>query len=338
MEDPPDKKARPNSGMRGRATRGGRNAAVDSSAAAADDAGADNDPPDDGESTPWKVELESIMAGTHPTLVEALEPHDAAMKKIVSQADRVRQLQLVNVNALFDFEKKQADDEQKVRGLARAPCPGRRTGPLASRLRARARCPRSSSRDMASTDSLVALSSCVQAALEFFKARLIDTIEEKQKKAAQQNGGRQNGDAKGKAGAAGEKRKLADHVSCLPSSYQLKAEELKADLEEINTNVDHYSVRSAAAASDELRAASSQDAWFDRSRQMLHCNGHSLERGSTVFVYLQGQRVDDTWTLTAMNAVEVTLRDAEGTKLKVTLAQLRNGRYVFRPAPTGSYL
>ena len=57
---------------------------------------------------------------------------------------------------------------------------------LEARLRARARCLRSSSRDMASTDSLVALSSCVQAALEFFKARLIDTIEEKQKKAAQQ--------------------------------------------------------------------------------------------------------------------------------------------------------
>ena len=32
--------------------------------------------------------------------------------------------------------------------------------------------------------------------------------------------------------------------------------------------------------------------------------------GATVIVYLQGQRVDDTWTLTAMNAVEVTLRDA----------------------------
>ena len=71
--------------------------------------------------------------------------------------------------------------------------------------------------------------------------------------------------------------------------------------------------------------------WIDLPREG---NGHSLERGSTVFVYLQGQRVDDTWTLTAMNAVEVTLRDAEGTKLKVTLAQMRNGRYIFRPAPS----
>lgn len=54
-------------------------------------------------------------------------------------------------------------------------------------------------------------------------------------------------------------------------------------------NVDHYSVRSAAAASDELRGTSSADAWFDRSRQMLHCSGSSYERGSNVLVYLQGQ-------------------------------------------------
>jgi hypothetical protein len=96
-------------------------------------------------------------------------------------------------------------------------------------------------------------------------------------------------------------------------------------------NVDHYSVRSAAVASDELRSGSSAEAWFDRSRQVLHCNGNALERGQNVIVYMQGQRVDDQWQLTAMNAVEVTLRDQDGTKLKVTLAQLRNGRYAFRP-------
>lgn len=225
------------------------------------------------------------MAGTHPLLAEALEPHDQKMRAIVNQADRVRQLQMVNINALFDCEKKQADDENR-------------------------------------------------AQLEFFKARLIDTIEEKQKKAAQQAGGRgRDADAKGKQ--VGDKRKIteadAEKSSCLPASYTLMPDELKADLEEIATNIDHYSVRSAAAVSDELRSASSADAWFDRSRQLLHCSGHALERGSAVIVYSQGQRVDDTWTLTAMNAVEVTLRDAGGTKLKVSLAMLRNGRYVFRP-------
>jgi len=274
--------------MRGRATRRGANAPSASTAAAAsNDAEANGDDAADegGEPASWKVELESIMAGTHPALVEALEPHDQKMKAIVGQADRVRQLQMININALFECEKKQADDENK-------------------------------------------------AQLEFFKARLIDTIEEKQKKAAAQQAGGRSRDADAKAKQAGDKRKRGEVVeekpSCLPPSYMLKAEELKADMEEIATSVDHYSVRSAAAASDEMRGGSSTEAWFDRSRQLLHCNGQSFDRGATVHVYMQGQRVDDSWTLTSMNAVEVTLRDADSTKLKVTLAQLRNGRYVFR--------
>ena len=59
-----------------------------------------------------------IGTSTHPALVEALEPHDQKMKSIVDQADKVRQLQMVNVNALFDCEKRQADDENKVRRAA----------------------------------------------------------------------------------------------------------------------------------------------------------------------------------------------------------------------------
>ena len=108
---------RPASGMRGRAaTRRGATAAASSAAPVGDDAanGAD-DAMDEGEPASWKVELESIMAGTHPTLVEALEPHDQKMKTLVGQAEKVRQLQMVNINALFDCEKKQADDENKVR-------------------------------------------------------------------------------------------------------------------------------------------------------------------------------------------------------------------------------
>ena len=53
---------------------------------------------------------------------------------------------------------------------------------------------------------------------------------------------------------------------------------------------------------------------------------------------IRDEFVDETWTLTAMNAVEVTLRDADSTKLKVTLAQLRNGRYTFRPVHGGGFM
>ena len=87
-------------------------------------------------------------------------------------------------------------------------------------------------------------------------------------------------------------------------------------------NVDHYSVRNAASGATEANSANTTDAWCDRQRQMLHCNNLALERGQSVVVLMQGQRVDDTWQVHAMNAVEVTLRDSDGTKLKVTLAQV----------------
>lgn len=114
-------------------------------------------------------------------------------------------------------------------------------------------------------------------------------------------------------------------------SFGLTPEEVKHDVEEIMGAVDRYTIRSAAVVSDELRSSSGADVYFDRGRQQLHCNDHVFERGSVVLVYQQGQRVDDDWTITAMNAVEVTLRDNDGAKLKVTLAQLRNGRFAFRP-------
>ena len=292
---------RPPSGLRGRATRGGRGAKASASEPAADSAAANEDGDEgagdegNGVTAAWKVELESIMQGTHAMLVEALEPHDTKMKALVSQADRIKQLQIANIDALFECEKKMAEDEHK-------------------------------------------------AQLEFFKQRLIDSIEEKQKKAAQQSGRRSGGaDATGKAaGADGKggngngKRKREDgsasSASPILAAYVLKPDELKADLEEISTNVDHYSVRSAAMGSEDPRGGAA-DAYFDRSRQLLHCSNQSFERGASLYVFSQGQRLDDTWTLTAMNAVEVTLRDSESNKLKVTVAQLRNGRYVFRPAP-----
>lgn len=232
----------------------------------------------------FKTELESIASGTHPALIEALEPHQKRMDQLIAQADRVRQLQIGNINALFECEKKQTEDENK-------------------------------------------------AQLEFFKSRLIDTIEEKRKKAARAGDGSRLGGEPNKPGAdsKGRKRPLEPPSSCLPS-FALKPEELKADMEEMNTNQDHYSVRSAAAASDELRGASTTDAVYDRHRQTLTCNGLTLERGAMVTVYMQGQRLDETWQLQAMSAVEVSLKDPDGQKLKVTLAQLRNGRYAFRPA------
>ena len=87
---------------------------------------------------------------------------------------------------------------------------------------------------------------------------------------------------------------------------------------------------SAVASEDMRNNAGGSDIWFDRGRQVLHCNGHALERDAVVMIIKEGRPVEDRWTITAMNAVEVTLQSG-GTKHKVTLAMLRNGRCVLRP-------
>ena len=141
------------------------------------------------------------------------------------------------------------------------------------------------------------------AQLEFYRSRLVDNIEEKQRKSADQAGGgrpRRQADA----GKTTDKKRRRVGLSGLEGGFALPADQQKADLEEIESAVARYSVRAAAVASEDLRnAAAAADVWFDRGRQVLHCNGHALERDALVAVVKEGQRLEDRWTITAMNAV-----------------------------------
>jgi len=168
-----------------------------------------------------------------------------------------------------------------------------------------------------------------KAQLEFYRNRLIDGIEEKQRKSADQAGFRPRRKADDTSKPPEKCRKVG--LAGMEVSFALPPDQMKADLEEIEGAVARYSVRAAAVASEDMRNnAGGSDIWFDRGRQVLHCNGHALERDAMVMVIKEGQRVDDRWTITAMNAVEVTLQSG-GVKHKVTLAMLRNGRCVLRP-------
>jgi hypothetical protein len=141
------------------------------------------------------------------------------------------------------------------------------------------------------------------AQLEFYRSRLVDNIEEKQRKSADQAGGgrpRRQADA----GKTTDKKRRRVGLSGLEGGFALPPDQQKADLEEIENAVARYSVRAAAVASEDLRnAAAAADVWFDRGRQVLHCNGHALERDALVAVVKEGQRLEDRWTITAMNAV-----------------------------------
>ena len=41
---------------------------------------------------------------------------------------------------------------------------------------------------------------------------------------------------------------------------------------------------------------------------------------------------DDPWEISAINSLEVTLRDTDSVKHKIQLAQLRSGRHAFKHA------
>lgn len=166
------------------------------------------------------------------------------------------------------------------------------------------------------------------AQLEFYRSRLIDNIEEKQRKSDQAGGGRPRRQAD--AAKIADKKRRRVGISGLEGGLTLPPDQQKADLEEIENAVARYSVRAAAMPSEDMRNAAAADVWFDRGRQLLHCNGHALERDAVVGVVKEGQRLEERWTITAMNAVEVTLQSG-GTKHKVTLAMLRNGRCSLRP-------
>lgn len=246
-----------------------------------------------------------LLAGTHAALVEGLSKHEKLMHAQIAQADRVRRLQTTNINNLYDCDKKQAEDEKKAHACRSIP-----------RVSAAPHTPL-----------------CSQAQLEFFKSRLIDSIEEKKLQLSRQSDfrARRKTPEEPDPKLSASKRRQVGGLTGLEISVGLTAEEMKTDLDEILGAAERYSVRSAAVASEDLRSNHHGDAYFDGARQLLHCNGHTFERGSALQVFQQGQRVDDFWTLTAMNAVEVTLREPDGAKLKVTLAQLRNGRFAFRP-------
>lgn len=62
----------------------------------------------------------NVATGSHPALVDGLHKHDQLMKAQIGQAERIRTLQITNINLLFECEKKQAMDEEKVGILASA--------------------------------------------------------------------------------------------------------------------------------------------------------------------------------------------------------------------------
>ena len=92
----------------------------------------------------------------------------------------------------------------------------------------------------------------------------------------------------------------------------------------------HYTPR---GAEDIVMRGQGGDVYFDKVRSRLHINQLTFERGHAVYVLQQNTRVDDDpWEISAINSLEVTLRDTDSVKHKIQLAQLRSGRHAFKHA------
>lgn len=130
--------------------------------------------------------------------------HQKTMKSQIAQAERLKNAQAGNIDALFDCDIKQVDDEYKVSAQSpRALCSSktRHEAPAChlSHVRSpRRRCFR-------------------QAQLEFFQSRLIDSLEQKHRKLARQAGfriGRRPSET-GKTLLSDAKRKKMTGACCL---------------------------------------------------------------------------------------------------------------------------
>lgn len=263
-----------------------------------------------------KKEMDNILnRDDHPALMHELEKQAAERDAALARADRLCNAQLANVAALYEFDQKQVEDEHV-------------------------------------------------AQLELFKAKLLDALLRRKDKLSKRSGLRgtkrplrrcgdgaaavlpkaataapaadgvasslpaKRGRAAAKAAAAEAAAAAAEAAGGL--RYSLRASECETDLEAMLRDVDHYATRAAAAASDDVRQGSAASVYYDRNRQQLHVHGTWHDRGDPVAVYLAGQRIDEDWCISAMNAVEITCRAADQSRLKITISQLRNGRYMIK--------
>jgi len=138
---------------------------------------------EEGGTSSFQQEVDSIFTGTHPLLVQELKKHQQVMQAQVAQAQRICNHQQQNIRNLFECDKKQIEDEY-------------------------------------------------QASLDFFQQRLIDSIEQKQRKAARQTGFRiRRPEDTSKQPDA--KRKKLGAATASSENFVLKAEEMKSDIDEI---------------------------------------------------------------------------------------------------------
>mmetsp|Transcript_4780 Transcript_4780/g.13254 ORF Transcript_4780/g.13254 Transcript_4780/m.13254 type:complete len:285 (+) Transcript_4780:101-955(+) len=252
----------------------------------------------DGDSSnALQAELESIVNGTHPGLASELSKHTKLRDERVAAAQARLDEELRNINEIAECDDKMADDM------------------------------------------------CAEA-LEEVRERLCDAIYAKYGKMNPNLPPPLPVDLVGRkerkrvplqsapwAGGGAQRRRLLPPVQI---RYGLSESELEEDLELLMQEAEKMKQMREQEQHGDEEVEEALEVTYDKGRNALMCGDYTFERWAPVTLSERAAQTSASgdWCITAIGPLEVTLRNIEGTRTKVSLAALRSRRVQF--APLGS--
>jgi len=248
-------------------------------------------------SSALQAELDAIVNGTHAGLASELSKHVTLRDKRVAAAQRRLDEELRNCNEIADCDNKMADD-MYVESLEE----------VRERL----------------CDAVYAKYGKVNPNLPPLAENTLVPRKERKRSALQSGAW---------TGGVGQRRRLLPPVQI---RYGLSESELEEDLEVLMQEAEKMKqLREQEQRGDE-EAEEALDVHYDKGRNALVCGDYTFERWAPVTLSERANQASASgdWCITAIGPLEVTLRNTEGTRTKVSLAALRSRRVQF--APLGS--
>lgn len=246
-----------------------------------------------------RAHARALRAGTHAGLAAELQKHMQARDARITSAERKRDEQVRNTNAIFDGEEKLVDDSfhdmldsVRMRLLDQVYAKYGKPNPHAPTPLAEVAPPR-----------------------------------RERKRASLHH-------ATWIASAAAQRRRLLPPVHV---RYSLNEAEIEADLERLLSEVEKVkSLREQehAPAADEGEDGDALEVSYDRARNSITIGDVCYDRWAPVTIAERaGSSLSGDWCITALSPVEVTLRNAEGTRTKVRRARLHATPPLTQAAP-----
>eukprot|EP01114_Cavostelium_apophysatum_P023047 TRINITY_DN8560_c0_g3_i1.p1 TRINITY_DN8560_c0_g3~~TRINITY_DN8560_c0_g3_i1.p1 ORF type:complete len:404 (+),score=100.29 TRINITY_DN8560_c0_g3_i1:231-1442(+) len=245
-----------------------------------------------------KKEQELISSGTHHLLQKRSKDLEEARLQKTWAAEKWKEYQIQNIEALFEAEKRQAEEDYKV------DIKNLREKMLDNTLERKRK--------------LVEEKNTMNISADGTERVMTRTL-------------RRRGGIKDTKDTASYKKRLNP-----PSiNYTLKEAEISDDLSVLLRNTANSSYNNNSSSStitrfSTLPAAKASDVYADKGK--LHYHSQIFEKGKDIFV--EAKQESGKWygVLVVISPAEIHIKSADGTKSRFSLAQLRSGRYSISPA------